>query len=850
MRDDRRDDAPGGADQPVSPERALRVEIDRLRLENQRLRANAEPRDPFDRLLVPARRAWRAAWQQYYIARWHLLHARDPRRGLKPRDDHAPYRLRPRHDARGPRPRILHVVGNFHTGGSARLIVDLVEHLGHLYEQQVLVRSLPATPAYTGIDLIHRPVLWRTAQVSAVLRGFQPDLVHVHMLGHQHDEYGRRDWSWYHKVMVALENHGLPVIENLNIPVEPYVSPVVRIYVHVSDFVRQRFGRLDAWNETIHPGSDLDFFLRGDRPVPDDCIGMIYRLQPDKLDEAPIEPFIRVVARRPATRALIVGGGQFFDAYRQRVAECGVQDSFTFTGFVPYNDLPDHLAQMSVFVAPVHAESFGQVGPFAMGFALPVAGYRVGALEEIAGTSDLLVPAGDAEQLADVIIALLDDRPRRLAIGQQNRRRAERLFSIDTMIERYRSIYTEVLSAPRAVPLRLESDLQNARYTAPAGDAPAVTVLMSVFNGEKYVREAIESVLTQTYRSFEFLIVNDGSTDRTGAILSSYDDPRIAVLENPANIGLSRSLNKGIGRARGRYIARMDADDVCEPDRLERQVDYLSHHPGVIVVGSWYKLVDEDGGEVGRRCVPCDDTAIRWMLDFCSPFAHSAVMIRRQALEGDAYDETLRYAMDYDLWTRLARRGRLANLDSFLVRWRISPGSLTSRFGDRTERFDRVLAAIRERLGWPVDDETGNEQKGARLCAIVSGATPDDSVEDVEAAIGMLLELNGDFCRRNHLSPEAAGTLRESVLREASRVLLWMGHRYPDHRNYGYACRALAAAYRLRRASLATTDGLGLAMKLMGGRPAVSAMRRLTKARAREGPGRRQASRPATGLRP
>jgi hypothetical protein len=275
----------------------------------------------------------------------------------------------------------------------------------------------------------------------------------------------------------------------------------------------------------------------------------------------------------------------------------------------------------------------------------------------------------------------------------------------------------------------------------------------------------------------------------------------------------------------------MDADDVSEADRLARQADYLSRHPGVIVVGSWYKLIDKDGAEIGERRVPSDDVEIRWMLDFCSPFAHSAVMIRRQALEDEAYDETLRYAMDYDLWTRLARRGRLANLNALLVRWRMSPESMTSRFGDRTERFDRVLAAIRERLGWPLDDQIVNEQNAARLCAIVSGATPDDSIEDVEAAICMLFDLHRDFCRRHHLPPAAARTLRQRLVNETSRVLLWMGHRYPDHRDYGYASRALAAAFRLRPASVVTSEGLGLLLKLMGGRPMVSTIRRFTKAR-------------------
>ena len=290
-----------GVRPPRPSEVELRAEIDRLRRETQQLAAELE------RLSSPARlsrdyalKLWRAAWHRYYVARWHLLHVRDPKRGLKLREVYEPYRVRVHHDAVPGRPRVLHVIGNFFTGGSARLVVDLVERLGHRFDQQILVRSLPPRPAYVGIDLIHRERLTARAAAS-LLAQLGPDLVHVHMLGHQHDDYGKRDWRWYHAVIQAAEERGCPIVENLNIPVEPYVLDAVCCYVHVSDYVRERFGRLDAWNTTIYPGSDLTFFARRpEQPVADDCVGMVYRLQPDKLNEDAIEPFLRAVQSGPA----------------------------------------------------------------------------------------------------------------------------------------------------------------------------------------------------------------------------------------------------------------------------------------------------------------------------------------------------------------------------------------------------------------------------------------------------------------------------------------------------------------------------------------------------------------------
>ena len=813
-------------------ERDLREEVDRLRLENQRLVTDRE--NAGDRLEVAlrwVRRIWRAAWHRFYVVRWHLLHARDHRRGFKARDAHAPYALRTLRTPEAGRRRILHVIGNFHTGGSARLVVDLVEHLGHRFEQKVLVRSLPPAPAYTGIELIHRRRLQRPGQLSALLRRERPDLVHVHMLGHQHDEYGRHDWRWYHRVFLALERHGCPVIENLNIPVEPYVSNIVRCYVHVSDSVRTRFGRLDGWNVTIHPGSDFALFDRpADQPVPDDTIGMVYRLQPDKLNELSIEPFIQVVRKRPATKVHIVGGGQFLEPYKQRVLQAGVREAFTFTGYVPYVELPEHLARMSVFVAPVHTESFGQVSPFAMGMGLPVAGYRVGALEEITGTPDVLAPPGDAQRLTEIIIDLLDDRTRRLKIGQQNRQRAEAMFSIEAMVHRYEELYDAVLSAPYGRPAHALS--QPSWFgLEPAHSAPIVTVLMAVFNGEKYLREAIDSVLTQTFGDFELLIVNDGSTDGSRAIVESYGDSRIRLIDNETNLGLARSLNRGLAVARGRYVARLDADDVSEPERLARQAEFMERHPDVVLLGSWHTLIDEHSKEIGRRWVPCDHFPIRWMLEFICPFAHSAVMIRRTALLTESYDESFEYAMDYDLWLRLAERGRVANLNQFLMRYRVSPDSMTARLGDKTERFDRVAASLAARLGWSSEDKRANERKADLLCAMISGATPDASVEEAEWGVRTLFELHADFCRRHELDRATARVYRAMLAWDTARALFWMAHRYPDGTDYGSAVRLFWAAVRLSPRSLLTREGLTLVLKLLGGQPAVLMARRFGRQR-------------------
>lgn len=133
--------------------------------------------------------------------------------------------------------------------------------------------------------------------------------------------------------------------------------------------------------------------------------------------------------------------------------------------------------------------------------------------------------------------------------------------------------------------------------------SPKVSVVMSVYNGEKYLPETIDSILNQTFKDFEFIIINDGSTDKTAKILTSYDDPRIRIF-NQENMGLTKSLNRAISLAKGEYIARMDADDISYPERLKKQVDYLNKNPDIGLVGSKYIRIDKRGRKIDEINVP------------------------------------------------------------------------------------------------------------------------------------------------------------------------------------------------------------------------------------------------------
>ena len=201
---------------------------------------------------------------------------------------------------------------------------------------------------------------------------------------------------------------------------------------------------------------------------------------------------------------------------------------------------------------------------------------------------------------------------------------------------------------------------------------------MSVYNGERYLVEAIESILNQTFTDFEFIIINDGSTDGTADILRSYKDRRIRIFEQ-SNIGLTRSLNRGVALARGEYIARMDHDDLSMPERFARQVAFLDAHPEVGVVGTACLVYNEVRGIEWKYAVATSDDECRRDLIKGNQFVHTSVMMRKSVLQAvGAYNEAYRYLQDYELWVRLAGRTRLANLPEVLVVRRYHWGAVST----------------------------------------------------------------------------------------------------------------------------------------------------------------------------
>jgi glycosyltransferase involved in cell wall biosynthesis len=211
---------------------------------------------------------------------------------------------------------------------------------------------------------------------------------------------------------------------------------------------------------------------------------------------------------------------------------------------------------------------------------------------------------------------------------------------------------------------------------------PVVTVLMPVYNGEKFLSEAIESILNQSFTNFEFLIINDGSTDQSEQIISRFKDSRITYIKNDKNLGIIKTLNKGLMLSKGKYIARMDCDDISNPDRLQKQIKYLDNHPGTAVVATKIEFVNEIGAREGYwedDILTNTYDEIKSYLPKLNCIAHPSIVIRKSLAVKYLYKENQKHSEDWDLWLRLISDGHIIEkLDEILLSYRIHSNSVTS----------------------------------------------------------------------------------------------------------------------------------------------------------------------------
>ena len=291
---------------------------------------------------------------------------------------------------------------------------------------------------------------------------------------------------------------------------------------------------------------------------------------------------------------------------------------------------------------------------------------------------------------------------------------------------------------------------------------PEVTVLMPVYNGARFLANAMNSVLGQTFGNFELLVVNDGSSDQTAEILASCGDPRVRIVDNGRNLGLIASLNKGLDLAGGDYIARMDQDDVALPKRLEKQVHFLRTSLQTGLCGTWFRTFGGARSAVVRPPTGAEEMAAKLFHE--SPLAHPTVMFRRAlfAHHGLRYSYEYPDAEDFELWTRAAQVTELANLPEVLLRYRRHDEQVSNV---KKARQDESVKKILLRQLRRIHANTTEEEREAHV-AIVSNRMPDATGVKVDYVESWLREL----VRRNDL---AEAGFPPAAFRRAIAIVWW-----------------------------------------------------------------------------
>lgn len=222
-------------------------------------------------------------------------------------------------------------------------------------------------------------------------------------------------------------------------------------------------------------------------------------------------------------------------------------------------------------------------------------------------------------------------------------------------------------------------------------DKSKISVIMPVYKGEKFIRQAMDSILAQTFKEFELLIINDGNKDRSKEIIESYNDPRIRLIHNENPIGLSPSRNLGFTEAKAEYIALLDSDDIAYKERLQKQFDFMEKHPDFGLLSSWVKVIDEKGrstGSIRKSYTPPEQIPSKLL--FINEIAQSSVFLRKSCLPQKRYRSEF-LNEDYDLWVRIAARAKIACLPKILTKYRTHKKSMSSNNSPEREGSRRKI---------------------------------------------------------------------------------------------------------------------------------------------------------------
>ena len=286
---------------------------------------------------------------------------------------------------------------------------------------------------------------------------------------------------------------------------------------------------------------------------------------------------------------------------------------------------------------------------------------------------------------------------------------------------------------------------------------PEISVIMSVYNGENYLKESIESILNQEYEDFEFIIVNDKSTDNSLRIINEFQDNRIQIVNNKKNLGLTKSLNIAIKLAKGRYIARQDADDISLPQRFKKQYSFLEKNPEIAVLGTSIYRIDRNGKELGV-VLSLEQPSFKDMLNW-NHFKHGSILFRKVLVnEIGGYNELFEYVQDYEFWLRTSKEREVRNLKDPLYKLRIHDDSIGSKKVIESRLYGMLARKI-------VNNEmTKDELENIRLNGILELCPELTPIEIKEIKMEIYIIKSGMYIKKGEMN----------LAREEYKKIFWL----------------------------------------------------------------------------
>ena len=304
--------------------------------------------------------------------------------------------------------------------------------------------------------------------------------------------------------------------------------------------------------------------------------------------------------------------------------------------------------------------------------------------------------------------------------------------------------------------------------------APEISILMPVYNGNKYLKEAINSIINQTFTNFELIIINDGSDDNSLDILKSYSDPRIIIINNEINKGLIASLNIGLKKCRAKYTARMDQDDISLPDRLQIQYDFMEKNPRIDLVGSWTECIDKDGKTLKISRNPENPWVIRYELIFCNVMFHSSIFFRTDTInKNGGYSEQYVHSEDYEMYSRPGKELRCSNIQRPLFKLRIHGESITGSGNTQPTVYANALNVSFRNMTKYIDISRSDFDI-IKDILIIKRPDPKITFSITKKTIKILDKITSEFIIKNKLNNDDSLLIRNHY--KTKRNMIWKSY--------------------------------------------------------------------------